>query len=850
MAEEIKMIKKTNLKLLFFSIPILVILLFFIGKNLLFVKKAGHGMNVILITVDTLRADHVGVYNKNEESITPNIDRLAYEGVVFEHCIAHTPLTLPSHVSILSGTYPLYHQVKDNGSFIVPDELKFISEIFKENNYSTSAFIAAFVLHSKWGLAQGFDTYSDDFDLSLYKTVSLSKIEFKAEKVFNNAKKWIKENKKNKFFSWIHLYDPHYPYSPPSPFIDKFKKDLYKGEIAYTDSMIGKFIKFLKDENILDNTIIILTADHGEGRGDHKEDNHGFFIYESVIHVPALIRAPFKFPVNNFTQTIGHVDLMPTILDLVGLPIPDSCQGRSLVNELNGEKAVNEITYTETYYPQFHYGWSNLKALYSGNYKFILSPKPELFNISTDRNESDNIYFKYFNQAGKIKKQMEIFIKKFSKNRVSPIKNNKMNAADIKRFKSLGYLSGSIKIDNKTKLADPKEKFFIVKKIKNAMSFVKAGDLPSATKLVLEILENDNQIIDAHVVLGNIYVDKGNYKRALQCFNEAMKLKPHYNIIMSNVLNCYIKLKMYDDGINRGIGFLKIFPRDATILLKLGEFYFLKKEFKESEKYFTDSLEQNHFNSKALSRLAEINIIKNNKKKAKEFIEKIKNIKPDHKMLPYLYIKLNLLEGNISEAVKMQEQEIKNNPLNADSIYNLGLLNLRQNNHNKALENFFSAKKLNPELRGLNLRIAQILGRKGNHKKAEKYLREELKYFHNSTPAYYSLAIELYQQRKLKASVINFKKAIDLKPDFVDALYNLGIVLSEIGEKKEAISYFEKLIKIKPKDIYARIKLGELVRIIDKNKALSHFKIALTLAIEKGDKALIKKITAWISYLK
>ncbi|MEN8154175.1 MAG: sulfatase-like hydrolase/transferase [Acidobacteriota bacterium] len=846
------MFKKINFKII---IPLIsfIIVSAFIFIFLFIPKKSdnGKGMNVILITIDTIRADHVGVYKKSEKSFTPNIDKLANEGVLFEHCIAHAPLTLPSHVSILSGTYPLYHQVRDNGSFIVPEELKLISEVFKENDYSTSAFIAAFVLHSKWGISQGFDKFSDDFDLSQFKNISLSDIEFRAEKVFENAEKWIKENKKSKFFSWIHLYDPHFPYSPPPPFDSEFKDYPYKGEIAYTDYMLGKFIEFLKKENIFDNTIIIITGDHGEGLGDHEEELHGLFIYESTIHVPTLIRAPFNFPVDTYKRTMEHVDLMPTILDISGISIPVTCQGRSLLSEMKGkEPEEGNISYTESFYPRFHYGWSELKAVYLDNYKFILAPKPELYDISKDKNESDNIYFKKFKRSKELKEMLNDFLTKYSENYISPLKNSKMSSSDVKRFKSLGYLSGSIKIDDESKLADPKEKNIVVKKIRKVLVNVHKKNFSPAEKMINEVLENDPQIIDAHVIRGNICVETGKYEEALKSFDIALKLQPFYNIIMGNVLNSYIKLKKYDEGIRRGKDFLNIFPDDATILKILGELYFRNNDLVNSEKFFALSLEQNRFNSKVLSRLAEISIEKKEPAKVKMYLDKIKKIKPDHKMVQYLLAKLSLMEGNAEDAVAILEEETRKNPKNGENLYNLGTLYQRNREPEKALKMFFRALQVDPGLKGLNLRIAQIHSGRGNYTEAIARLKKEIEFFPDSVPAYYNLGIVFFSLNKPADSVVYFKKALELKPDNEDALFNLGSVLSDLGKKKEAVHYFKKLIALNPRDLNTQIKLGELLSRNNKKAALSHFRTALGLAVEKGETGLAQKIRTWINYLK
>ncbi len=344
-------------------------------------------LNVILVTVDTLRADHVGAYGGVAR--TPNMDRLADEGVVFEHCIAQTPLTLPSHTTILSGTYPLHHGVRDNGGFVVPDELELVSETLKKRGLETSAFIAAYVLHSKWGLAQGFDTYADNFDRARYKGLFLQN-EKRADEVLESAKKWLREQKDTHFFSWIHLFDPHTPYDPPPPF-DKHVGEPYRGEVEYTDHALGELFSFLKEVDLYDKSLIILTGDHGEGLGHHGEAEHGFFVYEPTVSVPLIIRAPFEFPIQRVREIVEHVNLVPTILEALDVPSGFS-QGHSLLGLMFGTSEDNDpVAYTETFYPRLHYGWSELRALYHQDLKLIDAPEIELFRMSNDEKELTNL---------------------------------------------------------------------------------------------------------------------------------------------------------------------------------------------------------------------------------------------------------------------------------------------------------------------------------------------------------------------------------------------------------------------------------------------------------------------------
>ena len=292
-------------------------------------------LNVILITIDTLRADHVGAYGM-DRARTPVLDALAAEGGRFEHCVAQTPLTLPSHTSLLSSTYPLFNQVRDNGGFQVPGSLTLLSEQLQQQGFATAAFIGAFVLHGKWGLDQGFDTYSDHFDPLRYGKILLEN-EKRADEVLGNARRWLENLGDRQFFSWIHLYDPHSPYDPPAPFGGDSSQAAYRGEVEYADGELGKFIAFLKEKGLYERSLIVVAADHGEGLGDHNEDGHGMFLYETTVHVPLIIRAPKPFARRVLGETVELVDVAPTILDLLGVPAPKQWQGRSLWPLLDGQ---------------------------------------------------------------------------------------------------------------------------------------------------------------------------------------------------------------------------------------------------------------------------------------------------------------------------------------------------------------------------------------------------------------------------------------------------------------------------------------------------------------------------------
>lgn len=460
-------------KIVVAAIGFLALLILFLGFSrevrIQHQKKKLRQMNVLLITIDTLRADRLSCYS-NKYVQTPNLDRLAQEGVLFESCICQTPLTLPAHATILSGTYPLYHQVRDNGGFVVPQKLLLLSEILRKYDYSSSAFVAAYVLHSKWGLNRGFDVYSDTFKQnSEDKIISLDEIQKRASEVLRGASAWLAKKKDKKFFSWIHLYDPHAPYDPPSPFKEKYARRPYEGEAAYTDEELGKFFAFLKKEGLWDNTLIVVTGDHGESLWEHKEETHGFFVYDSAVWVPLVIKAPIVFPVSRVKNVVEHVDVVPTILGMLDIPIPESVQGKSLLG-LMWAKEQNwpDTAFTETFYPRLHFGWSELSAMYHQNWKYILAPTEELYDLSKDRAEKENLTRRSDSQAAKMRAALEKFSREKSQGALTPQANQRLDRESIKKLASLGYISSFSDVGQRKDLADPKEKIKVHNELNDA----------------------------------------------------------------------------------------------------------------------------------------------------------------------------------------------------------------------------------------------------------------------------------------------------------------------------------------------------------------------------------------------
>ena len=287
---------------------------------------------MLLVSIDTLRADRLGSYGYAAAE-TPRLDALAARGLRFAQATTVIPLTLPAHSSLMTGTFPAHHGVRDNGGFYLAEEQVTLAEVLSERGYRTGGFIAAFVLDGRWGIGQGFGRYFDDFDLDGYEQAAgMDAIQRPGSTVVDQALEWLDADRDQKFFAWVHLYDPHTPYEAPEPYRVRFPRTAsgaYDAEIAVADTQLGRLLDKLQVDGRLDETLVVVLSDHGEMLGEHGEHTHGFFIYDAAVHIPLIIAGP-GVPARVVPNQVRIVDVMPTVLDLLGEPAPPAVQGVSL----------------------------------------------------------------------------------------------------------------------------------------------------------------------------------------------------------------------------------------------------------------------------------------------------------------------------------------------------------------------------------------------------------------------------------------------------------------------------------------------------------------------------------------
>jgi arylsulfatase A-like enzyme/Tfp pilus assembly protein PilF len=693
-------------------------ILIFLGLNKIFFKKrlgTFPEMNVLLFTLDTTRADHIGCYGYPNIR-TPNIDGLAAEGVLFKNATAQAPLTLPSHSSIFTGTYPFIHGVRDNGGFYLEPEKITLAEVLKQKGWTTSAFIGAFVLDSRWGINQGFDYYYDNFDFAKYKKISLDSVQREGGEVIKAFFDWFKTNGDRRFFSWIHLYDAHTPYEPPEPYKSEYSGrpwGLYDGEIAYVDSLIGKVLESLREKGVLDKTIIIIAADHGESLGEHGESSHAFFIYDSTISVPLILKLPgSKLKAKTIDAQVENVDIMPTLLDLLGITVPTVVQGRSLVPLLaGGRSAADRMAYSESYYPRYHYGWSELRSLRTVRYQYIQAPRPELYDIVRDPMERTNI----FGQSGS---QAERFIKEMKRlQERSPTLGDESKAPrqvdndTLEKLKALGYVGGftsSAKLGRSAGLADPKDKIHLYNKIKQAEGESADHEYDDALKNLGEVIAEDPRIMEARQVRGQVYMELDRYEEAVRECRAALEIDPDYDAAIFTMAQAYRKLKKPAEAAAGFRRLIQLDPKDPKPYMNLGEISLDLREFDAAISHLEKAIAADPAHSAVAHNLLgsaylEKKMLEPAEREIRKSLEMRSQIPDAHYNLGLLYEE----KGDFQRAADEYRKEIEIHSAAYPAYFNLALLCAKTGDREGEFKHLKEAVKANPLFARGNLFLAK-----------------------------------------------------------------------------------------------------------------------------------------------
>ena len=619
--------------------------------------------NVIVFTLDTTRADHLPIYGYNMVE-TPVIDKLASEGIVFEECITAVTLTLPSHSTIFTGMLPVFHGIRINGNNALSEKQLTLAEEAKKAGFDTAAFIAAFVLDSRWGINQGFDYYDDDFDLEKYKTIDLGRVQRPANEVIDSAIAWLEKHKKRRFFTWIHLYDPHTPYKPPQPYYSEYKDrgriGLYDGEIAFMDSQIGRVINWLEINNLKKNTILILVGDHGEALGDHKESTHGYFIYDSTIRVPLIIVTPIQELKGKRVKTqVRTVDIFPTVLDIMKMKKPSNLQGLSLIPLFYQEEKEDRFAYSESLAPRLQYNWGELYGLRTRFFKYIEAPKPEFYNLMKDPKELNNIIGRKRSLMLKYKNKLLKIIESSSKGAIKPTVAN-LDRETMNKLATLGYIGtsgeGILSLKDNKRLPDPKDRIEIFNMISLASEYVSERNYEKALKILEDVVEKDPKNPQIRLLLASSYLKEKKYDKSKKQLDYILKKDPENLKALITLANLFYEINKYDDTQTICKKILSIDSKYTQALGLMGRALMQEKKLKEALEYFKRAVEIQPKLMINRLELAKCLIEQNNMEEAEKQLKIIINKHPE---FFEAHFHLALVYENIGDYEKAKEEYLK-----------------------------------------------------------------------------------------------------------------------------------------------------------------------------------------------
>jgi arylsulfatase A-like enzyme/Tfp pilus assembly protein PilF len=639
--------------------------------------------NVILITIDTLRADHVGCYGAKQVQ-TPTIDSLGRDGVVYERAFSQVPLTWPSHAAILTGTYPFQNGVQDFTGQPLSPKFRTIAEAFKQNGYATGAVVSSFVLDRSWGLARGFDFYDDAFGKDL-QSKDLGLVDRRADESVSHAIAWLEKSTLTKtsrpFFLWLHLYDPHSPYDPPEPYHTQYKDHLYDGEIAYADHELGRLIAWLKAHHLYDRSAIVLLSDHGESLGEHGEQEHGFFVYNATIHIPLIVKPPAGSDVRTgrSSEIVESTSAAPSLLKLTN--VKDSIEKQFQSATLPAVAAkLDKAAYSETFYPFSSFGWSPLHSLESDRYHYIDAPQPELYDVTADPEEKNNLASQQSAVVSVLKDKLQQQLKDNPFASASAANSN-LDPDAAARLRALGYVAYHAQVSAeaiKAGLADPKTKLNEFNEILEASDAFRAQDFATGEALLNKVAASDPKMYVVPFMLGEAAMRQQKWADAEALMKKSLDLNPNFGEAMTGLANALHQQK--DDA--------------------------------GAKQWLTKAVEQNPENYRAWYELG--NVERADKDAARQAYEKALAIQPNfaqaHRELGVIAMQKQDYAGAAEHLAKATELGLQT----AQNYNFLGIAYSRTNRLTQAIAAYRKALQLDPQMAEAHLNLAYALQRHGD----------------------------------------------------------------------------------------------------------------------------------------
>jgi arylsulfatase A-like enzyme/cytochrome c-type biogenesis protein CcmH/NrfG len=566
--------------------------------------------NIILITLDTTRADRMGFLG-SQRGLTPNLDALTKQSVVFTRAYAQVPLTTPSHAALLTGTYPQFSHLQDLGAPLKA-EVPYLPDVLHKRGYHTAAFLGAYILDpaaSAPGFQRGFDLYDASFHERKPGEDRYKSVERRAEDVANRALGWLSRHQQRPFFIWLHFYDAHDPYDPPEPFKSHYASEPYDGEIAYTDSIVGSFVEVLRKHGLYENSVIAIAADHGEAFGEHGEERHGMFLYDETIHVPLLLKLPAgRLAGKRVDARVALAEVAPTLLEAAGISAPATMQAHSLFPLINSAteagkseaddkaKTSERSVYSETNYAHRAFGWSELRSWRTGKYLYVQAPKRELYDQSADPSTLKNLASADKAVADTLESQLAGFQQKTSSARAEP---TKLDPTQAEKLRALGYLTSDTadSTSKETAAIDPKDKIEVANKFHRSLVDLEEDRYDEAISELKEVIRLEPDIASGYLELGRALVHRQRYQEALPVLRTAAEKNPKSGMAHYELGLALIKTGEWEASLPEMQAAVVCTPDSAQMHFYAGAVHLRLKHIDQATAEFENSLkiEPDHF---------------------------------------------------------------------------------------------------------------------------------------------------------------------------------------------------------------------------------------------------------------
>jgi tetratricopeptide (TPR) repeat protein len=738
------------------------------------------GTPIILISVDTLRSDRLPAYGYGGVE-TPAIDRLREDGILFEHAYTHIPLTLPAHTSLLTGRLPPEHGVRDNLGYTVDTETSpLLQQTLKEVGYATGAGVSAFVLRRATGIGAGFDLYQDEIDIIPDPgSTGIQTIQRPGTETLDAVRPWLRSVVEGPFFLFFHIFEPHTPYTPPPEYAARYPSP-YDGEVAAADDAVGGLLDELRSLGVYEKALIVFLSDHGEGLGEHGEDEHGLFLYRSTLQVPLIIKLPqAKRAGEIVSDPVQLIDVNPTLVSALGLPLAKDLQGTPLLARSRPEPRDHPI-YAETFFPRLHFGWSDLAALIVGRYHFIEAPEPELYDLLQDPDEMRNLV----GSEPALETELRTTLSRYDRRLEGPAAADRETR---RQLEALGYVGGASTTDDDV-LPDPKTRVDTLAEIQRAYRLYADGDFESAVPALQQIIEENPAMEDAWEYLALAQMGLGRPAEAVATYQAAFEQIPHSKRLSLRAALLLEQMGRLDEAFVYANIAIQYNPPAAHLVL--AQIAFKRGDLEGAEMAAREAMSSDERQAGPRLVLADIAFARGEPREAIDLLIQalVEGITDDsvHAKLAIAHIWIG--DYDSAEEVLRGFEETEDLSL----LLAFGKLASSRQRWGEAKGWFERALRADPTNPTIKLNLGQIAMAEDNLSQARSFLEEAVAGNPRSFEAWDTLGMVFARQRDAEGAIAAWERAREINPGFSTVLCNLGLAYAQTGQFSRAIGYFDE----------------------------------------------------------